>query len=199
MDAAAWDARYRSAPLVWSAGPNALFAELTADLPAGRALDLAAGEGRNAIWLAGRGWRVTALDFSTVALDKARQRAASAAVDVTWVAADVTATDLGRAAYDLVSVLYLHLPPADLRDVLARAAAAVAPGGTLLVLGHDRDNLARGTGGPQDRALLYTAEDLAPAAAGLRIVRLAQVDRRVDEAVAVDTLLLAVHPGVDRR
>lgn len=195
MDAAAWDARYRSAPLVWSAEPNRLFAELTADLPPGRALDLAAGEGRNAVWLAGRGWQVTALDFSPVALDKGRRRARADGVEVDWVTADVTTTPFARRAYDLVAVLYLHLPAAVLADVLSRAAGAVAAGGTLLVLGHDRDNLSRGTGGPQQPDLLYTTDELRSCAAGLEVVRLDQVERRVEDATAVDTLLLATLPG----
>ena len=76
MDSQLWDARYAAADLVWSAGPNATVAALTADLPPGRALDVAAGEGRNAIWLAERGWDADALDFSRVGLDRAERIAA---------------------------------------------------------------------------------------------------------------------------
>lgn len=190
MDAQEWDARYAVAPQ-WSDAPNALAAELLSDLPPGRALDVAAGEGRMALWLASRGWQVTALDFSATGLARGRERAEQRGLEVDWRVADATATDLGEQAYDLVLVLYLHLPHAPLADVLARCARAVAPGGRLLVLGHDRENLLRGTGGPQDAALLYDVDALWAAAAGLVVERLGQVERRVDDRVAIDTLLVA--------
>jgi len=190
MDAAACDEPYAAAGLVWSAQPNALAASLIADLPPGRALDVAAGEARMALWLAGRGWQVRALDFSAVGLAKGRARAEHEGVDVDWQVADATAADLGRSAFDLVLVLYLHLPRAVLPDVFGRCADAIAPGGHLLVLGHDRDNLVRGVGGPQDADLLYDTELLAPSTP-LEVVRLEQVERPVDDGVALDTLLIA--------
>lgn len=190
VDAGQWDLRYAAAQQ-WSDEPNALAASLLAELPPGRALDLAAGEGRMALWLAARGWQVTALDFSSVGLDRGRGRAAQLGVDVQWEVADATQAELGEARYDLVLVLYLHLPSSVLPRVLARAAAAVAPGGRLLVLGHDRDNLTRGVGGPPDPDVLYDLALLRTAADGLVPERLEQVERRVDELTAVDTLLLA--------
>lgn len=190
MDAKEWDARYAAAPQ-WSDAPNALAAELLRDLPPGRALDLAAGEGRMALWLASLGWQVTALDFSAEGIARGRERAAERGLDVDWRVADATATDLRTEHYDLVLVLYLHLPHAPLVDVLQRCARAVAPGGRLLVLGHDRENLERGTGGPQDLALLYDVETLRSVAAGLVVERAEQVERAVDDRVAVDALLLA--------
>lgn len=190
MDAQEWDARYAAAPQ-WSDAPNALAAELLRDLPPGRALDVAAGEGRMALWLASLGWQITALDFSATGLERGRERAAQRGLEVDWRVADATAVDLGEGQYDLVLVLYLHLPPVPLVDVLQRCARAVAPGGRLLVLGHDRDNLLRGTGGPQDAALLYDVDTLRAAATGLVIERVEQVERPVDGRVAVDALLLA--------
>jgi SAM-dependent methyltransferase len=198
VDAAAWDDRYASEPLVWSSEPNALFAELTAALPPGRALDVAAGEGRNALWLAERGWDVTAVDFSRVAIAKGRARAAAAGLAVRWQIADVTVTPFGVAEFDLVAVLYLHLPPDQIRDVLTRAAAAVAPSGRLVVLGHDRDNLRHGCGGPQDPDILYTRHSLAAATAELSVERLEQVRRPTPDGVAIDTLLVAFR-GVPAR
>ncbi len=192
-DARAWDERYAGTPQVWSAGPNALAAELLADLPPGRALDLAAGEGRTALWLAARGWDVTALDFSAVGLAKGRERAERDGLAVDWQVADATTADLGRATYDLVVVLYLHLRREAALDVLTRAGEAVRPGGRLLVLGHDRDNLVRGSGGPQDPEVLQDTDLLAAAAraAGLEVVRLEQVERAVEGHVAVDVLFVA--------
>ncbi|MFW6690735.1 class I SAM-dependent methyltransferase [Streptomyces sp. MAR4 CNX-425] len=164
MDSRAWDERYAAVDLVWGGAPNRWVAREVAEITPGRALDLAAGEGRNALWLAGRGWRVTAVDFSGVALDRGRRLAARAAADtagrIRWVRADLLEYVPERAAYELVVVAYLHLPAAARRRVLRRAAAALAPGGELLVVGHDTANLTGGTGGPRDAEVLFTAEDV---------------------------------------
>jgi SAM-dependent methyltransferase len=193
MDAQQWDARYAAAQQ-WSDEPNALAASVLDQLPPGRALDLAAGEGRMALWLARRGWQVSALDFSAVGLERGKAGAEALGVDVDWQVADATAIDLAAEQFDLVLVLYLHLPRAALLPVLTRAAAAVAEGGRLLVLGHDRDNLERGVGGPQDADVLYDLDLLAAAAEELTVERLEQVGRTVGDATAVDTLLVANRP-----
>lgn len=190
MDAEDWDDRYAAAQQ-WSDEPNTFAAELLRDLRPGRALDVAAGEGRMALWLASHGWQVTALDFSATGLARGRERAEQRQLPVEWQVADATTTDLGQQRYELVLVLYLHLPHGPLVDVLRRCARAVAPGGHLLVLGHDRDNLTRGTGGPQDPELLYDPGTLRAAAAGLDIQRAEQIERRVGGLSAIDTLLLA--------
>jgi SAM-dependent methyltransferase len=190
VDAHAWDERYAAAPLVWSAGPNALFAELVAPWPPGRALDVACGEGRTAVWLAARGWSVRAVDFSAVGVDKARRRAEQEGVTVEWDVADVVGADLG-SGFDLVAVLYLHLPEDQSAAVLDACARALVPGGRLVVLGHARENLERGVGGPQDPALLPTPELLARWAGDLRVERCEHVDRPTPDGTAVDVLLVA--------
>jgi SAM-dependent methyltransferase len=157
VDAKAWDERYAASELVWSVEPNQFVARECADLAPGRALDLAAGEGRNAIWLARRGWQVTALDFSKVAVDKGRRLAGDLAID--WVVADAT-TWTPTGSYDLVLVAYLQLPADERRAVNRTAYDALAPGGTLLLVAHDSTNLTEGTGGPQDAAVLMTADDV---------------------------------------
>jgi len=194
MDAEGWNRRYAEAELVWSAGPNRFVEAELADLPPGRAVDLAAGEGRNAIWLASRGWRVTAVDFSAVALDKGRRLAAARGVSVTWELADLATYQ--PPASDLVLIAYLHLPPDLWSQVLARAVVAVAPGGTLLVVGHDLANLTEGVGGPQDASRLYTAEGVAAALDGLDVQRAEQVRRPVPDTprAAIDTLVRARRP-----
>ena len=186
MRAADWDARYAE-KAQWSAEPNALVAELTGGLPPGRAVDLAAGEGRHALWLAGRGWDVTAVDFSAVGLD--RGRAAPHGVDVTWVVADALTWTADPASLDLVLLVYLHLPAPDMAGLLTRATGWLRPGGRLLVLGHDVDNVAHGVGGPQDTAILHSVERLAPVAALLDVDRLEQVPRATPAGTALDTLL----------
>jgi SAM-dependent methyltransferase len=193
-----WNSRYAGKELVWTAQPNRLFASEVADLPPGRALDLACGEGRNAVWLAEQGWRVTGIDFSDVAIAKAGELAASRGVEVEWVVGDVLAVELERLAFDLVAVLYLQLPADELAHVIRAAARTVAPGGTLLLLGHDSTNLADGHGGPKDPAVLFTPEDVVAQLDELVVERAEKVRRTVSlddgEAVAIDAFVRASRP-----
>jgi SAM-dependent methyltransferase len=192
MQAADWDQRYAESRQ-WSAEPNALVADLLADLPAGDAVDLAAGEGRHALWLATRGWRVTAVDFSSVGLDRGRSQ--PGADRVTWVSADVTTWTAPPASLDLVLVAYLHLPEPDTVDLLTRAVGWLRPGGRLLVLGHDVANIEHGVGGPQEPAILHSVDRLAPVAALLDVDRCEQVGRPTPAGTALDTLLWGRRPG----
>jgi ubiquinone/menaquinone biosynthesis C-methylase UbiE len=181
-----WDERYAE-QRQWSAEPNALVGELLADLPPGDAVDLAAGEGRHALWLAGLGWRVTAVDFSDVGLSRGRSQ--PGAGEVTWVTADVTAWATEPESLDLVLVAYLHLAQADTTVLLTRAVGWLRPGGRLLVLGHDVENITAGVGGPQEPAILHSVDRLAPVAALLDVDRLEQVRRATPAGTALDTLL----------
>jgi SAM-dependent methyltransferase len=157
VDAAAWDERYASAALVWGAEPNRFLPPEVAGLPAGRGADLACGEGRNAIWLAAQGWSMTGVDFSAVAIGKARELADAQGVSVDFEVADVVTHRL-EAVHDLVIVFYLQLAPPERAAVLANAAGGLASGGTFLMVAHDRDNIEHGHGGPQDPLVLPTAE-----------------------------------------
>ena len=198
MDRDDWDARYASEELVWSAAPNQFLVSEIAGLTPGRALDVACGEGRNAIWLAERGWTVTAFDFSSVALDKARRLGAARGVTVAWELADVTEYTPATSQFDLVIVMYLHLPEPQRRIAFGRAADAMAPGGTLLVVGHDITNPQAGWGGPQDTSVLYGPDDIVANFNRLEIVRAARVERRVatddGDKVAIDALVRATRP-----
>ena len=199
MDAQTWNQRYSDTELMWSAGPNLFVEQLCRDLTPGRSIDLAAGEGRNAIWLAERGWDSTAVDYSDVAIDKARQIAEKRGVTITAEVADLTEYDPTPGGYDLVLVAYLQLADEQLTPILRRAAAAVAPGGTFLLVCHDRENLERGYGGPQAVDVL-TSPDQVVAAIGdeLTVERAEVAERRVQtddgERVALDTLVLARRP-----
>jgi SAM-dependent methyltransferase len=190
-----WNARYAGTELLWTAQPNRLFAAEVDDLPPGRALDVACGEGRNAVWLAERGWRVTAIDFSDVALAKGARLAESRGVEVEWVVGDVLAYELGTQEFDLVAVLYLQLPPDELARVLRSAAAALASGGTLVVIGHDTTNLTDGYGGPRDPSVLFTPDDVVSELGGLEVERAEAVRRAValeaGEATAIDAFVRA--------
>lgn len=201
MDAGDWDERYGARELVWSAEPNQFVVEETADLSPGRALDLAAGEGRNAIWLAQQGWEVTAVDFSPIGIAKGRRIADAAGVEVTWVVADATTWQPPPRSFDLALVAYLQLPPDERRAAHRRAADAVADGGTLLVVGHDRDNLELGFGGPPDREVLLDVDGVVAdlEGTGLAIVAAGQVERVVDTdggtRTAIDCLVRARRPA----
>jgi SAM-dependent methyltransferase len=203
MDRDDWNRRYAERELVWTAEPNRFLVAETTDLDPATALDLAAGEGRNAVWLAARGWRVTAIDFAEAGLAKGRRLAAERGVEVDWTLADLTDWTPADTRWDLVVVLYLHLPARPLARVLERAAAAVAPGGTFLLVGHDRTNLERGHGGPQDPAVLYGPDDVVASLAGLTVIRAERRQRPVetDDGVveAVDCVVRAMRPRKEER
>lgn len=198
MQAGDWDARYAGQPLVWPAGANRWVQEVVAGLTPGRALDVAAGEGRNAFWLVEQGWRVHATDFSPVAVERmgtlADERLGERRPRLTTAVADAVQDDPGAAAYGLVLLSYLQLPGPQLRRALAHAVDALEPDGTLLVVGHALQNLAAGTGGPQDPAVLYDPHDVLAALAGLPVViDLATVRRRKVAGAhrpALDTLVV---------
>ncbi len=176
-----WDRKYSEQEQLWSSRPYRFLEPELAGLSPGRALDLACGEGRHAILLADLGWRVVGVDFSPVAIAKARERAARAGVDVDFRCEDVLDFEPEPEAYDLVLVFFLQLAAGERRLVLGRAASALARGGTFLLVGHDLTNAADGVGGPSDTSVLYTPEDIAAELPGLQIVRAERVLRTVHD------------------
>ena len=174
---ARWDERHAAHEPIESSEPDPTLLDEIGALSPGRAVDLGAGDGRNAIWLARRGWDVTAVDFSQVAIDRGRALAAAAGVHVHWELADLLEWAPGDRSYGLVVLFFIHLPPGERHEVYARAAAAVAPGGMLLIVGHDRTNIADGVGGPQDPDLLITPSEVAADLPGFRIDRAETVRR----------------------
>lgn len=206
MDAAEWDRKYERRELVYGEAPNSTLVEVATTIPRGRALDLAAGQGRNAIWLATRGWTVDAVDFSSVALTRASRVAESAPRSVrerlTWIHADVTklATEPN---YDLVLMFYLHLPPDERRRAVSAAVSALKPDGILMILGHHSANIADGVGGPQEPEILCTPKDLtADVGDRLTVTTAENRYRDVTGGTAIDALLLAsrsaLGSGTDR-
>jgi SAM-dependent methyltransferase len=158
--AAMWDERHAAGDPIESPDPDPTLADEVAALIPGRALDLGTGDGRNAVWLARHGWRVTAVDFSAVALERGQALAASAGVEIDWLLADLLDWAPPGGSFDLVALFFIHLPVEERRRIYARAAAAVAEGGSLLVVGHDRSNLTDGAGGPQDPDVLFTPDEI---------------------------------------
>ncbi|NIA24014.1 MAG: methyltransferase domain-containing protein [Gammaproteobacteria bacterium] len=192
-----WNARYAERELIWSAEPNELLVTRTERLAPGRALDIGAGEGRNALWLAERGWQVTAVDFSDVAIAKGREAAHHRGVEVEWIIADLQTYVPTERSFDLVIEFYIHIPEPWRPQIWRRAADAVAEGGTLLIVGHDVSNLEGGHGGPQNPAALFAPQDVVGAIEGLDVLEAEQVVRDVDGQIAIDALVLA-RRGVNR-
>ena len=191
-----WDRRYASTENLWSSRPNRFLVAEVEHLEPGRAIDLACGEGQNAIWLATRGWDVTGIDYSQVAIAKARSRAERESVTVRFACADLVEYEPETGSYDLALVLYLHVPASERRRILARAAAALAPGGTFVLVGHDPTNATDGVGGPSDVELLYTPAQIASELPGLEPDKATTVLRDVDgeERDAIDALVTARRP-----
>ena len=197
MTSQQWDERYSGDDLVWTSTPNQFLVAEAVGLRHGRAVDLACGEGRNSIWLAEQGWDVTGVDFSPVGLAKAKRFADLWDVKVTWTEAALENWTPPQDGFDLVAMLYLQLPQPARSRAIGSAAFAVAPGGTLVIVAHDLENLSHGFGGPQDPDVLYRVSDVTEAAvdAGLTIGRAEQAVRLVDTDIrpreALDTVVTA--------
>lgn len=199
-DRSYWEERYSGAELTWSGRPNPVLVTEAEPLTPGRALDIGSGEGGDALWLAGQGWLVTGVDISQNALDKAQKRIAAldeALADrITWEQHDLLEWAPEPGSADLVSAQFMHLPdPA--RSVLFRAlAAAVAPGGTLLIVGHDISEEEAGRHSGHFRELMFTPEDVSAAIKGEGLdVQVAHVRSRSGaEPVMRDVVVRATRP-----
>ncbi|WP_043835200.1 class I SAM-dependent methyltransferase [Muricoccus aerilatus] len=157
-DAAAWDTRYAGGGFAFGEAPNRHLAAQDWRLrPGMRALALGDGEGRNGAWLAGRGLEVTSVDWSAAGLAKAAALAEAREVALRTVVADLVAWDWPVDAFDLVAWIFVHLPPRDRAVVAAGAAAALAPGGLLVLEGFTPAQEGRRSGGPRDPLLLWSA------------------------------------------
>jgi SAM-dependent methyltransferase len=165
FDQAFWDERYLSHSTLWSGNPNRHLGSEAEKLTPGTALDAGAGEGADAIWLAGRGWQVTAVDISAVALERAAGYAAKAGADIagriSWYQQDLFSWEPPQGHYDLVSAQYLHLPGGPREMLFDRLAAAVAPGGTLLIVGHHPSDMETTMPRPKMPELFFTGDEIA--------------------------------------
>jgi len=199
-DAEAWNRWYTENDLSWAPASSSVRAMLNGLAP-GRALDLGAGDGRNAVWLAGRGWHVTAMDFSAAALDIGRGRAFAEGVTdlITWSVADVTTCAPARGSLDLVLAAFLHLPGPDLERVIARTAPGLAPGGLFLYIGHGPVDPRESASGPRNAAALHDSARVAGWArrAGLQVKTAETRSRPVPSSrrPALDNVVLARSPA----
>jgi SAM-dependent methyltransferase len=175
MEAAHWDERYRTADRLWSVTPNLFVADRLLHSPPGRGLDLAAGEGRNAVWLASLGWQMTAVDFSEVGVS----RGSAQSDEVEFVVADVLVWE-PVAAFDLVLIAYLQLAPAEFEKVVRRAREWLQPGGELFMIGHDVSNIKGGWGGPQNPEILWDVPTILAWLDGMTVIESEVVRRPVE-------------------
>jgi SAM-dependent methyltransferase len=216
MDASGWNERY-AASTVWSGEPNAALVESVSGLvapaadPSARAsgpaaptaLDLGCGEGADARWLASQGWDVTGVDWSGVALDRARSAIRDAGLVATFVQGDATDPDFlaglsPTGAFDLITLAFIHPEPEDRDSAYAHLPALVAPGGHLLVVAHDPEHGARGFGGPPPARLLSPDDILAalhlPADFQVLVAEV-QPREMAGEVVALDSVVLVRRAG----
>ncbi|MDE0369731.1 MAG: class I SAM-dependent methyltransferase [bacterium] len=197
----AWNERYATRGMVWGTEPNRFLADYATGLTPRRVLDLGCGQGRNAVWLATQGHRVTGIDLSPVAIEQARRLAADHAVEVIFeVASVVEDWTPPPDAFDLVVLSYLQLPSHDRRVAHAKATEALAPGGTVWLIAHHSDNITAGVGGPPYPEVLFNERALAGDFVDLDLLRNEKVFRDVEGEdglvrIAHDILLVAVKPA----
>lgn len=201
MDRQGWEERYSASEQTFVRDPNRLVVAEVDGLAPGRALDVATGEGRHAVWLASRGWRVVAIDFSVVGVSRAAARARREGRDIGFAVADVYALRLPPQSLDLVLCSFFHPPPAERSRLYPAVAAALAPGGSLVQVSYDVLNATEGTGGPKDPAMLIDPPVVAGelAALGLNVTRADTVRLRTptmdgEEVDVVDAVIHAVKP-----
>ena len=176
-----WDQRFGQPGFLYGSEPNDFLREQAPALPRGRALCLAEGEGRNAVYLAGLGHAVLAQDLSAVGLEKARQLAAEQGVTIETSCGDLADFEPEPGSVDLVVAIWMHLPAPLRAQVLRRAIAALRPGGHLILEGYTPSQLALGTGGPPVLELLMEPEALRQELAGLELLIFAEKRRQVAE------------------
>ena len=178
-----WDERYAQPGYYYGDAPNDFLREHAAEIPAGEVLCIGEGEGRNALFLASQGYRVTAVDLSSVGLQKLRDRAAAAGLSIETIQADLARFDFGSMRWSAIISIFCHLPPSLRVFVHARACSGLVPGGMLLLEAYTPRQLMHATGGPKERSMLYEPLALAGDFAALRRTHLLELEREVREGV----------------
>jgi len=184
MTSTFWNERYSGDDLAYGEAPNDFLVLVADRFPAaGRALDLGAGEGRNALFLAARGLDVLAVDQSVVGMQKAERRAHARGLKLRTQAVDLQVFDTEPAAFDVISSIFVHLPGALRAAVHQRVVGWLKPGGVFVLEAYAPDQIERGTGGPKDPGMLASLETLLGELAGLQIEHQAALVRNVSEGM----------------
>jgi SAM-dependent methyltransferase len=176
-----WDERYDTEEYVFGTKPNDFLAEVVGEVPLGRLLCLADGEGRNGVFLAGLGHRVTSVDASLVALDKAKRLADKRGVELSLERADLTEYDMGQGVWDCCVSIFFHMPPDMRRAMHQRVAAAIRPGGYLILEAYTPKQLEYRTGGPPVEEMLMTLESLEGDFPDLEFIVARETEREIQE------------------
>lgn len=176
-----WEQRYGAAEYVYGTEPNEFLAECVGSIAPGRALCLADGEGRNAVFLARQGFEVHSVDLSSAGVAKSQRLAAEHGVQVHAVQGDLSVYDIGVGQWDLVVSVFAHMPPPVRVDLHRRVVASLAPGGTLVLEAYTPAQIGRGTGGPPVAEMTMTLAGLRDELAGLTFVHAVELERQVVE------------------
>ena len=177
-----WDERYAAPGYLFGTQPNDFLVSVAERIPAAsRVLCLADGEGRNGVYLASLGHRVTSIDASATGLEKAGRLATERGVELQLELADLAERDLGQACWDAIVSIFFHIPPAVRAQLYPRIVAALAPGGLLILESYRPEQLQFGTGGPPRADYMLTAADLQRDFAALEHLHLAAPERAVIE------------------
>lgn len=172
-----WNKKYSEREWVWSPEPTTALVETLIDLPAGQALDLGAGEGRNSIWLAAKGWQVTAVDFSSVGIEKGQQIAKKQSLDINWRCHDLEDFTAATDSFSLLIWVYVHIPNSLRQSIWTRLLSSLKPGGHFIYIGHDPANIGRGAGGPQNAEVLASRDDVCSDLQGFQILESKLIER----------------------
>jgi len=176
-----WDQRYGDDEYAYGTEPNDFLVEATHHLPKGNILCIGEGEGRNAVWLAQQGWQVTAVDSSSVGLEKAKKLAESRGVEIQTVHADLLDYPFEEAAWDGIVSIFCHLPPTLRKQVHRSAVNALRPGGVLLLEAYTPEQVQLGTGGPPTEVMMMNLETLHSELEGLNFIHALELERPVNE------------------
>jgi SAM-dependent methyltransferase len=176
-----WDERYSQAAYLYGKEPNDFLVEATSSMPPGRVLCLAEGQGRNAVYLAGRGYQVTGVDSSAVGLAKAQQLASARGVKITTIVADLSEFTIQPNSWEAIVSIFCHLPPALRADIHRQVVAGLRPGGVLVLEAYTPRQLAFNTGGPPTADLMMDLPTLRQELQGLDFLFAAELERDIHE------------------
>jgi SAM-dependent methyltransferase len=195
-----WDERYGGPGFTYGTAPNDFLATVARQIPLGKILSLAEGEGRNAVYLASLGYEVTAVDGSAVGLRKAGMLARERGVAITPIVADLGGFRIEPVAWDGIVACYCHLPPAMRRRLHQAVVKGLRPGGVFVLEAFSKEQLAYETGGPKSADMLMSLDELTAELAGLELRHALQLVREVREGtghtgLAAVVQILGVKPA----